>query len=126
MSDEKAAKSNKKTRKGKSYGDSHVDTFHFIAYLPWRDGTVYELNGFANGPVPVGSFSVDSGMTWIDAVHPRLVEKMASLGGIRSNMLALVQGKYEAANDDLELLKRRKAALERRMGDNFRTKVCFH
>lgn len=123
MADDKAAKT-KKSRKGKKWADSHVDTFHYIAYIPWHDGQVYEVDGFADAPVPVATVIQDGSMTWVDALHPKLVEKMARLGGIRSNMLALVAGQYERAHDDLEMLKRRKTAIERRAGENVKSMVC--
>ncbi|EJD48169.1 hypothetical protein AURDEDRAFT_183524 [Auricularia subglabra TFB-10046 SS5] len=112
-----AAKPPAKRRKTKSYVDSTTDIFHYIAYLPWRDGHVYELDGYSAGPVRVASLI--PGISWMDVVRAPLQAKMARLGGIRTNMLALVRGKYEQASDAMELLKRRKTALERRMGDCF-------
>lgn len=116
-----AAKPKAKRRKTKAYDESTTDVFHYIAYLPYRDGRVYELDGYSRAPVPVASFSTLA--RWTDAVRPKLVEKMNRLGGIRTSMLALVRGKYEAASDAMELLKRRKGALERRLGDGFADKV---
>lgn len=35
------------------------EVFHFVAYVPHANGTVYELDGLQNGPIAVGTF-VDS------------------------------------------------------------------
>lgn len=59
----------------------------------------------------------------MDVVRPVIKMKMRKYGGgaegvdIRFNLLALVDDHYEAASDELELLKREKRALERRLDE---------
>lgn len=60
---------------------------------------------------------------WMDVVRPALRMKMQKYGGaaeggnnIRFSLLAIVDGLYERASDDLEFLKREKGAIERRLG----------
>jgi len=58
---------------------------------------------------------------WMDIVRPVIKMKMRKYGGgtdggdIRFNLLALVDDQYQSASDELELLKREKKALERRL-----------
>lgn len=73
----------------------------------------------------------ESGDHWIDVIRPVLRVKMAKYGGadeegdgsIRFNLLAIVEDKYEARSDDLELIKRKKAFLEKHMGEGWQQKV---
>ena len=59
----------------------------------------------------------------MDVVRPVIKMKMRKYGGgaeggdIRFNLLALVDDQYQAASDELELLKREKKALERRLDE---------
>ena len=59
----------------------------------------------------------------MDVVRPVIKMKMRKYGGgaeggdIRFNLLALVDDHYQAASDELELLKREKKALERRLDE---------
>jgi ubiquitin carboxyl-terminal hydrolase L5 len=69
---------------------------------------------------------------WMDIARPALRMKMDKYGGsgsdnsnIRFSLLAIVDDVYMKASDELELLKRERAALERRMGDGWEAKVCF-
>jgi len=61
----------------------------------------------------------------MDIVRPVLKMKMRKYGGtadggnIRFNLLALVDDHYQAASDELELLKREKKALERRLDEAY-------
>lgn len=110
-----------------------LDTYHFIGYVP-LNGKVWELDGLKKGPLEVGEIGI-TGAHWIDVVRPVLRVKMAKYGGsdddsagnIKFNLLAVVDDAYEMRSDDLELLKRRKVALERRMGEGWEAKACtFH
>jgi ubiquitin carboxyl-terminal hydrolase L5 len=108
-----------------------LDAYHFIGYVPWN-GKVWELDGLKQGPLEVGEVGI-TGAHWIDVVRPVLRVKMAKYGGtgddgagnISFNLLAVVDDSYETKSDDLELLKRRKVALERRMGEGWEAKVCI-
>lgn len=78
------------------------DVFHFIAYVPHEDGSVYELDGLRSGPIRVGSYKKDAGengsdggtaMEWIgvarDAIQTRLSNY--SPAEIKFNLMAMVQ-----------------------------------
>ncbi|KAI0067492.1 hypothetical protein BV25DRAFT_1108322 [Artomyces pyxidatus] len=108
------------------------ETYHFIGYVP-ANGKVWELDGLKAGPIEVGELpeaAQDSSSTllletWMDIVRPALRMKMKKYGGaaesaqdIRFNLLALVDDRYQVASDELELLKREKTAIERRLGDD--------
>jgi ubiquitin carboxyl-terminal hydrolase L5 len=62
---------------------------------------------------------------WMNIVRPVIKMKMRKYGGgaeggnIRFNLLALVDDHYQAASDELELLKREKKTLERRLDHTF-------
>lgn len=36
------------------------EVFHFVAYVPHHDGTVYELDGLQPGPIPVGTYTTNT------------------------------------------------------------------
>lgn len=62
---------------------------------------------------------------WMNIVRPVIKMKMRKYGGgadgddIRFNLLALVDDRYQATSDELELLKREKKALERRLDEAY-------
>ena len=134
-----------KSRKGKGKEKEQDDdkedeeeTYHFIGYVP-AYGKVWELDGLKSGPLEVGelpahnSSSNDSNQGWMDVVRPALRMKMEKYGGsgndgsnIRFSLLAIVDDLYQKASDELELLKREKIALERRMEAGWETSVSFH
>ncbi|KAF8583304.1 cysteine proteinase [Ramaria rubella] len=119
----------KKRKIGTEATAQYLDAYHFIGYVP-SNGKLWELDGLKKGPLEVGEIGV-AGDHWIDVVRPVLRVKMARYGGtdedptgnIRFNLLAIVDDAYEMRSDELELLKRQKLALERRMGDGWETKV---
>jgi len=104
------------------------EVYHFIGYVPGH-GRVWELDGLKSGPVQVGELPENATTTdgWMDIVRPALRRKMEWYGStaddgegdIRFNLLALVDDQYQIASDELELLKREKAALERRLDSSF-------
>ena len=99
----------------------HEDTFHYIGYVP-AHGHVWELDGLrASGPLDVGELPQVSGRQgWMEIVRPALQRKMQSVHGEadeRYNLLAIVDDQYEKATDSLEILKRERNALERRLGE---------
>ncbi|KAJ7069636.1 ubiquitin C-terminal hydrolase [Mycena amicta] len=108
------------------------EVYHFIGYVP-AHGKVWELDGLKSGPLEVGELSDDptdaERKTWMDVVRPALRMKMQKYGGaaggnnIRFCLLALVDGHFEKASDNLESLKREKSALERRMPSGWESLV---
>ncbi|KAJ7731917.1 cysteine proteinase [Mycena maculata] len=93
------------------------EAYHFIGYVP-AHGKIWELDGLKSGPLEVGELGTKD---WMDVVRPAIRSKMRKYGGaeagdnIRFSLLALVDGLYEKASDDFELLKRERASIERRM-----------
>jgi ubiquitin carboxyl-terminal hydrolase L5 len=127
----------KPVRKSNSDGDEQEETYHFIGYVP-AHGKVWELDGLKSGPIEVGEIPIMASSApglssahhpnadWMDVVRPALRMKMRKYGGaaeggnnIRFSLLALVNGRYQAVSDELEILKREKSALERRLDDEF-------
>ena len=118
------------------------ESYHFIGYVP-AYGKVWELDGLKPGPLEVGELpeyqasyqtgGASSTKGWMDVVRPALRMKMKKYGGsskgdnIRFSLLALVDDQYQMANDDLEIVKRERRALERRLDDvdqhDWRSKV---
>ncbi|KAG6872824.1 hypothetical protein C0995_006306 [Termitomyces sp. Mi166 len=118
--------------KTKPKTESEEEAYHFIGYVP-AYGKVWELDGLKSGPLEVGELSLPSASSsarnaWMDVVRPALRMKMEKYGGaaeggdnIRFSLLAIVDGVYEKASDVLQILKREKGALERRMGEGWET-----
>ena len=122
------------------------EVYHFIGYVP-AYGKVWELDGLKSGPLEVGELpnqppvcsiachslpevSASNSAGWMDVVRPALRMKMEKYGGaaeggsnIRFSLLAIVDGLYEKASDELEMLKREWIALERRLGVGWEGKV---
>ena len=102
--------------------DNVQDSYHFIGYVP-RDGRVWELDSLRQGgPLEVGE--VSEGASWMDIVRPSIKRRMHSLmsednENIRFNLLAVVDDRYEKSSDELEMLKREKLQLERRLNEAF-------
>ncbi|KAF9472727.1 cysteine proteinase [Pholiota conissans] len=122
--------------------ETEEDTYHFIGYVP-AHGKVWELDGLKSGPLEVGELptppthtyhtrSSSSSSTqpidpesthgWMDIARPALRMKMDKYGGsgsdnsnIRFSLLAIVDDGYMTASDELELLKRERATIERRL-----------
>ena len=109
-----------------------MDSFHFIGYVPVH-GRVWELDGLrSGGPLEVGEVPADGGSSglssssssWMDVVRPAIKRRMQNLlsGGsenIQFNLLAIVDGQFEKASDELEMLKRERIQLERRLNEKF-------
>lgn len=83
-------------------------------------------DGLKSGPLEVGELSDTTPISrWMDVVRPVIKQKMRKYGGaedgenIRFNLLALVDDRYQSSSDKLELLKREKKALERRLEDAY-------
>ena len=122
------------------------EVYHFIGYVP-AHGKVWELDGLKSGPLEVGELSnplqtvpavgkspsemSSNSAGWMDVVRPALRMKMEKYGGaaeggsnIRFSLLAIVDGLYEKASDELELFKRELRALERRLDAGWEEQVC--
>ncbi|KAJ7245049.1 hypothetical protein B0H12DRAFT_1203534 [Mycena haematopus] len=119
-----------KAKKEESDGE---EAYHFIGYVP-AYGKVWELDGLKSGPLEVGELSDDANRqkkTWMDVVRPALRMKMQKYGGaeggnnIRFSLLALVDGLYEQASDNLEFLKRERLAIQRRMNPGWESLPCL-
>jgi ubiquitin carboxyl-terminal hydrolase L5 len=107
--------------------DTLEETYHFISYIP-AHGKVWELDGLKPGPLEVGELANLESTTadgWMDVVRPALRLKMKKYGGaaeganIKFSLMALVHDRYHAVSDVLELAKRRRARLERRLDDEY-------
>ncbi|KAH8105390.1 cysteine proteinase [Cristinia sonorae] len=105
--------------------ENNQDAYHFIGYVP-RHGKVWELDGLRfSGPLEVGEIS--PGSNWINVLRPVLKMRMQRfLSGadentdhIKYNLLAVVEDKYRKASDEMEMLKRERAALERRLQETY-------
>ena len=102
--------------------DTEASSFHFIGYVPVH-GKVWELDGLKSGPLEVGELPLaDSTEGWEDIVRPALRLKMEKYGAgtdqsgnIQFSLLALVQDRYETKSDELELLRRQRIRLEKRL-----------
>ncbi|KAJ7176005.1 cysteine proteinase [Mycena filopes] len=120
----KAASSTVKVKKEESDDE---EAYHFIAYVP-SYGKVWELDGLKSGPLEVGELSEENA-SWMDVVRPALRMKMQKYGGaeggtnIRFSLLAVVDGIFEKASDNLEFLKRERLALQRRMKSGWESMV---
>ncbi|KAF8063528.1 ubiquitin C-terminal hydrolase [Lyophyllum atratum] len=138
-----ASSPKKGKEKERPEADDAEEAYHFIGYVP-AYGKVWELDGLKSGPLEVGELSPTSMCSsssrasprkptssgWMDVVRPALRMKMEKYGGaaeggsnIRFSLLAIVDGLYEKANDELQMLKRERNALERRMEPEWENKV---
>lgn len=126
-----SASSSRTKRKAAPARDTEkLDAYHYIGYVPAR-GRVWELDGLrAAGPLDVGEIHSDGAASesragWMDVVRPVLQRRMQRVlegggeGHIQYNLLAIVDDLYLGASDELELLKRERAAVERRLGGCF-------
>jgi len=107
-----------KALKAKPSGTDAEESYHFIGYVPYA-GKVWELDGLKSGPLEVGEIPAESKGGWMDVARPALRRKMQKYGDVRVNLLAIVQDQYEKLSDRLELLKREKIALERRLKEAY-------
>ncbi|TBU28875.1 hypothetical protein BD311DRAFT_662555 [Dichomitus squalens] len=132
----------RRSKSARTPAQEKVESYHYIGYVP-AHGRVWELDGLRTaGPLDVGPIHSDSDIPseqeestsdsagarragWMDVVRPALQRRMhavlgdASEGHIQYNLLAIVDDAYLRASDALELLKRERAALERRLAERF-------
>ncbi|KII90338.1 hypothetical protein PLICRDRAFT_173773 [Plicaturopsis crispa FD-325 SS-3] len=124
----KRSKAIEKSRKAKADAEPETteEAYHFIGYVP-AYGKVWELDGLKSGPLEVGELPDPASTSingWMDIARPALKMKMQKYGSdetgnIKFSLLALVADRYQAVSDDLEMLKRVKTSLERRMTEVF-------
>lgn len=110
------------------------EAYHFVGYVPFR-GKVWELDGLKSRPVEVGELpvfpspsgsSTSANLNWMDVVRPVLRMKMRKYGGgddengsIKFNLLAIVKDQFCKVSDQLELLKRERNALAKRLNETY-------
>ncbi|GAX81010.1 hypothetical protein CEUSTIGMA_g8445.t1 [Chlamydomonas eustigma] len=93
------------------------DAFHFISYVH-VNGTLYELDGLKDGPIPLASCSEDE---WLEKVVPEIQSRMAKYAEkeVRFNIMAVVGDRLEAAERKAaELQALKKLAEEERLHNN--------
>ncbi|KAL1943721.1 hypothetical protein VTO73DRAFT_4166 [Trametes versicolor] len=122
-----AASSSRRKRKAASArADEKLDAYHYIGYVP-AHGRVWELDGLRTaGPLDVGEIDSDdptSRAGWMDVVRPALQRRMQTVlqsgaEHIQYNLLAIVDDQYLRTSDELEMLKRERAAIERRLAQS--------
>jgi len=119
----------RKTTASASKGDNddHLqEQYHFIGYVP-AHGKVWELDGLQHTAIEVGELDSEPGSStkgWMDIVRPALRMKMhaymaSESDHVRYNLLAIVDEKYLGASDELEMRKRERQALERRLQEAY-------
>ncbi|KAG8998324.1 hypothetical protein FRB93_013800 [Tulasnella sp. JGI-2019a] len=110
----KPRKGKKKAVEGAAADDT--DEFHFVGYVPFG-GKVWELDGLRSAPIEVGDVPAHS--SWLDVVRPAIQMKMHQIQqqgeDIRFNLMAIVEGMWEKRSDEIEMLRREKTTLERRL-----------
>ncbi|KZT66892.1 cysteine proteinase [Daedalea quercina L-15889] len=118
--------------KSTEHGDQSQEQYHFIGYVP-AYGKVWELDGLQRSAIEVGELGSESESGsgpststkgWMDVVRPALRMKMHAYMAsendhVRYNLLAIVDQKYLSASDELEMRKRERQALERRLAEAY-------
>ncbi len=90
------------------------DVFHFIAYVPHGNETVYELDGLQSGPIPSGSIDTASSssigggedMAWLQVARTAIqkrIEKYAATE-IKFNLMALTADKRVGLQGKIDTL----------------------
>ena len=76
------------------------EAFHFVAYVP-KNGSVYELDGLLPGPIHVGEIADAAGgdlNEWLPVGIAAIRERMAKIGEVKFNLMAVVRDKREGAD----------------------------
>ncbi|KAG8844523.1 hypothetical protein FRB96_003025 [Tulasnella sp. 330] len=111
-----SAKPKKGKKKAAQASEDDADEFHFVGYVPFG-GKVWEIDGLQSAPIEVGDIPAHS--SWLDVVRPAIQIKMHRIQqqgeDIRFNLMAIVEGMWEKLSDEIEMLRREKASLERRL-----------
>ncbi|KAI8995234.1 cysteine proteinase [Trametes punicea] len=122
-----ASSSRSRRKSASARSEERLDAYHYIGYVP-AQGRVWELNGLRSaGPLDVGEIDSDNPTSragWMDLVRPVLQQRMQTMlqseaEHIQYNLLAIVDDPYLRASDELEMLKRERAAIERRLDQCF-------
>ncbi|KAH9847083.1 cysteine proteinase [Lenzites betulinus] len=125
-----ASKRKRKATSARADSAEKLDAYHYIGYVP-AHGRVWELDGLrTGGPLDVGEIDADaptansSRAGWMDVVRPALQRRMQTVlesgaEHIQYNLLAIVDDAYLRASDELEMLKRERTAIERRLAECF-------
>eukprot|EP00160_Parvularia_atlantis_P004851 Unigene14121_Nuclearia_a/m.42618 Unigene14121_Nuclearia_a/g.42618 ORF Unigene14121_Nuclearia_a/g.42618 Unigene14121_Nuclearia_a/m.42618 type:complete len:208 (-) Unigene14121_Nuclearia_a:148-771(-) len=87
-------------------GGKPEDLFHFISYVPF-EGVLYELDGLAGGPIPLGACTPDN---WLQVVRPVIAERIERYqtegsGEIRFNLVAVIRDRRAQCREQLERLE---------------------
>lgn len=72
------------------------DNFHFVAYVP-VNGTVYELDGLQNGPIPITKYED----LWTKELHPHLLKRMSN--DVRFSLMAVMESKTSVLTKRIKL-----------------------
>eukprot|EP00127_Corallochytrium_limacisporum_P005805 Clim_evm23s211 gene=Clim_evmTU23s211 len=84
----------------KDHGPKDDDVFHFVAYIPGKDGNVYELDGLRSSPIDHGSAS---GRAWYEhaaeVIQQRITRYAAS--EIRFNLLAITKDRLVSLGEQI-------------------------
>ncbi|KAI0727667.1 cysteine proteinase [Fomitopsis betulina] len=107
--------------------DTDVQTqeqYHFIGYVP-AHGKVWELDGLQRSAIEVGELNPQARPgDWMNVVRPALRMKMHAYmdsenDHVQYNLLAIVDEKYLSTSDELEMRKRERHAIERRLQEAY-------
>lgn len=84
------------------------DAFHFVSYIPWKDGGVYELDGLQQGPrkLDVPSTDADCG-NWLKVVSDDIADRVKEYAAseIRFGLLVVTKDQREELQTQLNQLK---------------------
>jgi len=89
------------------------DVYHFVGYIPTKNGRVFELDGLKDGPIDHGA--IPEGKDWVETVRPILMDRINKYGEkeIHFNLLAVVSDrKVQFEKKIIELEKSGKATPE--------------
>mmetsp|Transcript_11996 Transcript_11996/g.14992 ORF Transcript_11996/g.14992 Transcript_11996/m.14992 type:complete len:266 (-) Transcript_11996:43-840(-) len=91
------------------------DVFHFVAYVPYKDGHVYELDGLRTGPIRVGAY--EGAHAWLPVARTAIQERIEKYAAseIKFNLMGVIQDKRIELNDKLKMLA--EAGLEDEIAD---------
>lgn len=81
------------------------EIYHFVAYVPYTDGNVYELDGLKTGPVNIGSFDLNQDgekkTKWLSVAREAIQKRMEG-DAIKFNLMAVVKDKRIGLKEKIE------------------------